>query len=188
MNEPVPHAHGPPPVILSMDVQPSPSGTSLEARVRQLEDEIVALRNTKALEERIVDKVTERLQRATGADRFTAAAPRRPGTTGEVLASIENMSPTRGGFAWLFVDMFVDGRLMCLMLWDKRYTMAWTTHLVVWLFIPAIITSRWWFPASYIPFIGGFADKILDLLLAFGVYKALSREVKRYRNTLDVRG
>ena len=77
--------------------------------------------------------------------------------------------------------MLADARLLVRMLRDKRYTMAWTTHLVVWLFFPAILTSFWWFPLSWIPFIGFVLEKTLDLLLAFCVYKALSRELRRYR-------
>ena len=74
------------------------------------------------------------------------------------------------------------------MLLDRRYTQAWTTHVIVWLFIPAILMSSWWFPLAYVPFLGSFLDKLLDLLLAFCVYKALSREVLHYRDMLDRRG
>ena len=80
--------------------------------------------------------------------------------------------------------MVDDARLMFRMLLDKRYVLAWTTHLVVWPSLFAILTSRWWFPIGWIPFVGGSLDKVLDLLLAFCAYKALSRELRRYREML----
>jgi hypothetical protein len=82
------------------------------------------------------------------------------------------------------LDMVADGRLMLKMLFDRRYTMAWTTYMVVWLFVPAILLSGWWFPLAYVPLIGSYLDKIFDLILAFCIYKALSREAHRYRQLL----
>ncbi len=94
---------------------------------------------------------------------------------------------SRASYAWLLVDMIADGRLLIVMLFDRHYAMAWTTHLIVWLFIPAILTSGWWFPLAWVPILGHYLDKVFDLLLAFCVYKALSRELWRYMEMVRVR-
>lgn len=56
--------------------------------------------------------------------------------------------------------------------------------MVVWLCLPAIFLSALWFPLAWVPVVGGYADKLLDLLLAFCIYTALSRETRRYRETV----
>jgi hypothetical protein len=171
---------------LSVEVPPGPDGTGLERRVRRLEEEIDALKDTKALEERVALRVTERLQKAADSGRFTATPP--PAAAATVFLSEERSAlAARDRHGWLLFDMVADAQLMLRMLLDKRYAQAWTTHLVVWLFIPALLTSRWWFPLSYVPFFGSFFDKALDLLMAFCVYKALSREARHYRQMLDQR-
>jgi hypothetical protein len=187
MNDPATVADISAAMNLSVEAPSVPEGGDLERRVRRLEEEITALKDTKALEERVAQRVTERLQKATDASQFTATPPPfAAGRAGPFLE--EQAAPTaRDRPGWLLVDMIADARLMWRMLFDKRYAQAWTTHLVVWLFIPAILTSRWWFPLAYIPFFGPFLDKALDLLLAFCVYKALSRETRRYREKLEQR-
>jgi hypothetical protein len=163
---------------LSMEAPAGPDGTDLEARVRRLEEEVGALQDTKALEERIVERVTERLQKVASSDRFTAVPPIQ---TGAGAAPEWGQAAPRRRHAWLLYDLVADARLIVVMFFDRRYALAWTTHLVVWLFIPAILTSSWWFPPAWIPILGQYLDKLFDLLLAFCVYKALSREVRHYR-------
>jgi hypothetical protein len=156
-----------------------PDGRELEERVQRLEEAVESLKDTTALEERIVLRVTERLTKAPSSDKVVAGPPPSP------PPPLDGVGRVRGSHAWLFYDMIADARLMVIMLLDRRYAMAWTTHMVVWLFIPAILLSSWWFPLSYLPLVGHYLDKILDLLLAFCVYKALSRETRRYREIVD---
>ena len=81
---------------------------------------------------------------------------------------------------WLLFDMFGELRAMVRMFFDVRYHVAWSTRGVVLILLPLIFTSGWWFPLAYFPFLGTFFMKVLDLLLSFFVYKALSREARRY--------
>ena len=146
----------------------------LEKRLARLEDEVNTLKDTRALEQRIVARVTENLQKSGFAPAGVHPHPEAPRLS-------------RESYARLLFNILIDARLMFLMFFDKRFVLAGTTHLAVWLFIPAILTSSWWFPAAYLPFLGQFLDKLLDLLLAFCVYRALSREVGRYREMLGLR-
>ena len=75
MNDSAPHSDNPPPVNLSMEAQTDFGRVDLERRVQHLEDEVNALKDTKALEERVAAKVTERLQKTMGSDKFTATLP-----------------------------------------------------------------------------------------------------------------
>jgi len=44
-----------------------------------------------------------------------------------------------------------------------------------------ILTSWFWLPGSSVPIMGTLFDKALDLVLAFLLFKVLSREARRYR-------
>ncbi|HWY86133.1 MAG TPA: hypothetical protein VNX28_05390 [Gemmataceae bacterium] len=185
MNDPAALSDVHAPMNLSMEAQLVPQGIDLERRVQRLEDEINVLKDTKALEERVALRVTEQMQKAAASEQFTAALPARAiPPARDTFPSREEIPAARGSYAWLLFDMVDDARLMFRMLLDKRYILAWTTHLVVWPSIFAILTSRWWFPIGWIPVVGIFFDKALDLVLGFCVYKALSREVRRYREML----
>jgi hypothetical protein len=58
--------------------------------------------------------------------------------------------------------------------------MAWSTRLTVLVLLALIFTSDWWFPLAWVHFVGWILVKVVDLALAFVVYKALSREAQRY--------
>ena len=55
-------------------------------------------------------------------------------------------------------------------------------HMVALIFL-----SGWWSPLSWVPVLGTLIDKLLDLVLAFFVYKALSREAQRYLGVKSAR-
>jgi hypothetical protein len=86
---------------------------------------------------------------------------------------------------WLLVDLADELRAMVRMFFDTHYHVGWTTKLMVFVLVPTILLSHWLFPLAWVPFVGRYVDKLLDLILAFFVYKALSREARRY---LEMRG
>jgi hypothetical protein len=55
------------------------------------------------------------------------------------------------------------------------------------LFLPVILLSKWWCPLSWLFLVGDYLDKIVDVILAWVVYKALSREARRYQAVLQSR-
>ena len=48
-------------------------------------------------------------------------------------------------------------------------------------------TSHWWIPFTTLPVLGPLGDKAIDLILAFFVFRALSREARRYREAVAAR-
>jgi hypothetical protein len=172
MNDFSPASDEPAPLDFSIAAETSPNTDEIERRVRRLENEVNALKDTRALEDRIVLRVTDHFEKAGLAGAYSAASKDRL---------------SRESYARLLFNILIDARLMLLMFFDKRFTLAWTTHLAVWVIIPAILTSGWWFPAAYFPYLGTFLDKFFDLLLGFCVYRAVSRDLRRYRETLGLR-
>jgi hypothetical protein len=68
---------------------------------------------------------------------------------------------------------------MFRMFFDRRYRLTWQTKLYPPLLIVLMVLS-WWMVGS-IPIVGTWLDKIVALVLAFLLYKVLSREAHRYR-------
>jgi hypothetical protein len=69
--------------------------------------------------------------------------------------------------------------------------MAWTTRVVALILFPAILLAHWWmpfflfwFPPMWFDVTRGFCINLLNLVLAFALLKALSRETRRYQERL----
>lgn len=175
---------------LSVDARADPAEAALEKRVQRLEEAVASLEDTRALEDRITVRVTQRLEHVLtpGTDHVQeghpAATPAAKGPEPTQLPVAVAPQPATE-HRWLLTDLLSEFRLIGAMLFDNRFSMALTTHLVVWIFLPLILTSSIWFPLAYVPLIGIYFDKLLDLLLAFCVYKALSREARKYRASIS---
>ena len=94
-------------------------------------------------------------------------------------APLPLLKPMR--YPWLLFDLLGELRAMFRMFFDVRYHVAWSTRVTVLILLPLIFLSGWWCPLAYVPFLGPVVEKVVDLVLAFFVYKALSREAHRYR-------
>lgn len=145
---------------------------SLEQRVRRLEETLASLQNVDGLEERIAERVRSRLQSQIMAE-FPQGVP---------LDAPLGLPPLPA--RWLLGDLWADLRDLVAMWMDHRYRVAWMTQFFLLVLVALILTSHWWFPPSWILGVGPFLDKGLDLVLAFGAFKILSREVRRYRRAV----
>jgi hypothetical protein len=168
---------------------------SLEQRVQRLEATVAALQDTQALEQRIVDTVVQQLQGKVAAEAERLAGERlvseRRASATLMMSAAEKalraasplVSPTASHASWMAVDMVLELVAIFRMFFDFRYKVGWTTRVLVLLLLPAILTSNWWFPGTNLEFlgIGRILDKLVDLALAFIMYKALSREAQRYQ-------
>jgi hypothetical protein len=176
--------------------------TSLEQRVRRLEDAVATFQDTHQLEERVL----ERLSRS--APVAAPAAVPGPSSTGLLIDVGRRMLPAavdvinsetaqadahaRQGPrstrpAWLLVEMYAEARAMLHMYTDPRYRLTWAARLVPLVLLAAILTSWVWFPGmsvlASIPIVPTVLIKAVDLVLAYFLYKVLTREAARYRAT-----
>jgi hypothetical protein len=176
--------------------RPDLTGAALEQRVRRLEDVVATLQDTRDLEERLVERVSERVGRngvnggraptaiLLDAGRRLLPAARdllRPtdASAGDEPAGLLQPRPP-----WLLYEYYLEMRAMLRMLLDPRYRLTWQAKIVLLGVVPFILTSWWWMPGSSIPFFGSVADKLVDILLAFLAYKVLARELVCYRQAV----
>ena len=162
---------------------------TLEQRVCRLEDAVAALQDTGRIEARVAERVSRRLSR--NAPPVAQPAPDSAGMIvhagrGLLPAALNMLRPRadtaalppQGARPWILFEAYAEARAMVRMFFDRRYRVSWSACI-----IPAgalIIFLCSWLIIGNIWLIGTLLDKAIDLVLAFLVYKVLSREVQRY--------
>ncbi len=176
---------------------------TLEQRVHRLEDAVAALQDMQLVEERITERVIDRMQHkpapastgiidagrhppAAAADPPRTEAPRNP-TPAPAAA------PRR---AWLLVEVFREMRTLVGMFFDSRYRVSWSAFFALMVLAYILVSHYLWklwlavpvlgllsIPMDF-PFIGPLLDKAVDLVLALFAYKTLSREMARYKEAI----
>ncbi len=105
-----------------------------------------------------------------------ASPPPKP----DALAS---MVPPGVRRSWFFFDALTEVRSMYWMYFDPRYRLSWFGRLGPLVIVALIVTSYFWMPGTSLPFLGLILDKAADLILAYVLFKLLSHEARRYRET-----
>ena len=173
-----------------------PAAEALEYRVRRLEDAVAGLQDTREMEDRIVERVARRIGRnamQVVPDSASAIvdAGRRLLPKAIEAARLPEREPAPAPKTsavrpeWLLIDAYEEARAMFHMFFDQRYrpNLTWTARIVPPLLLIAILTSWLWVPGTGILFasIATVLDKLVDIFLAYFLYKVLSREARRYR-------
>jgi hypothetical protein len=188
--------------------QPSP----LEERLRRLEDALSQVPDPKQIENRIAERVAERLttsQRSipvaqiAPAQQVAAAAPGVHIPAGvmldvgkRILNSTASMAKAAAGTEQqesslatgvrrtvMFFDMVTETRAIWCMFTDPRYKMTWAGWLVPLGLMLFLLASSYIIPGAQIPVVGPLIDKAVDIVPAFILFKWLSHEARRYRET-----
>jgi hypothetical protein len=179
----------------------SPSDHSLENldfRVRRLEDAVANLQDTRPMEDRVAERVSVRLARLQApatrdpAPLIVEAARRLlPSVTVEAIRTnappqdASPVNPPSGTSRWFVLDAYYEGLAMVRMYLDPNYRMAWKARFVPLILLALILTSWLWLPGSFVldkisSNIATIYVKFVDLVLAFFLYKFLSREARRF--------
>ena len=174
----------------------------LEQRVRRLEDAVAALQDTGPLETRVAERVAARIGRGAApaggesaailieAGRHLLPAARELPPRNDDAADAPYASPADAPRQpWLVWDVFAEARTILRMFVDPRYRMAWSARIIPLALCAMILTSWAWLPGTGIlgalpaplSWLAWILDKTVDLILAFFLYKILSREARRYR-------
>lgn len=185
------------------------SAENLAQRLQRLEDAIASLQDTRVIEDRVVERVTQRLQPkgAPAPQAVTSAAEDKRHSLKRITQLVTGKSdpprtttgpaanptpPANAPFAvtpetiqraWFVVDVWMELRIIIRMFFDVRYHIGWWSRVTVLVLLPLILLSDWWVPFSSVLIIGPIFEKLVDLVLAFFVYKVLTREAARYRQT-----
>jgi hypothetical protein len=176
---------------------------SLEQRVHRLEDAVAALQDTQLIEERVTERVVGRMhQKPVSASTGIIDAQRLAhASTGPALSAGSEVAgesrPVNTRRSWVIVEGLRELRTMFRMFFDSRYRVSWSAFFAL-MVLAYILVSKWlWSLWGAVPilglltgpmhltFIGEILDKSVDLILALFAYKTLSREMRRYRETIS---
>jgi hypothetical protein len=173
---------------------PDHTVAALEERVRSLEETVAALKDTRKLEDRLVERVTRRVERKQPASAIQAptAALANAGkhlvpvavAAVQAQANAADAQISQPGSPWLIVDIYSELRAMLRMFLDARYRvfyMTWQTKVFPPVLLGIMVLCWLWLASLPLGFLSTILDKMVELLLAFFLYKVLSREARRYR-------
>jgi hypothetical protein len=176
-------------------LEPAPRVDALEHRVQRLEDAVAQLQDTRPIEERVVERVADRMGRnrshpirdTTGII-IEAGRHLLPATLASVQDSSSSVEPSASklslGWAGLLWELLIELRAIFCMFVDPRYRLGWPTRILTILLLVAIATSMFWPPMSMLPnAVAMILDKIVDLALSYILWKVLIHEARRYRQT-----
>ena len=177
---------------------PSPANGDqvLEQRVHRLEDAVAALQDTRQLEERVVERVVDRIQRDSAAFRGAGflAEPRRPPPLPALglvhqPAVIPEAVPLRPEprQLWGLSEAYLEVRAMLRIFFDPRFQLGRWVRLTTFGLLAAIATSGFWLLGVpgfvFLPgWLLAIVAKVVDLVLAYFLFKVLTREARRYRS------
>jgi hypothetical protein len=160
----------------------------IEERIRRLEAMLAGLQQMQAKEPRPTEQVT------TGLPPEKPAGPsvlERATTLLEagkhLLPSLAPAAPEAGrpasGRAWLMWELLAEARAILHMYTDPRYRLSWAGGMLPPLLLVALVTAQWWVPFAAVPVLGWVVSKLIELALAFVLFKVLAHEARRYRET-----
>jgi len=174
----------------------------LESRIQRLETELAQLRTAQARDSRFAVAQPADATPPAAAPDPAAAVVRRPGRFWTDLGSrltapsapaaappraagLSSLVPPAVRRSWTLWEAITELRAMYWMFFDPRYRLSWAARLAPPVILVLIVTSlyRWMTPATALPYIGMVIDKIVDLVLAYILFKLLSNEARRYRET-----
>jgi len=178
---------------------PAAVGDVIEYRVRRLEDAVAALQDTREIEERVAERVVRRISRnalqtmqdsagmIVDAGRRLlpkAIGPARPPAP-PAPSEPEPASTSPVRHEWLLIDAYEEAWSIWLMYFDRRYRphLSWSARIAPLVLLFAILTSWVWVPGTMLLWfpLALVVDILVNLLLAYFLYKVLSREARRYR-------
>ena len=132
---------------------PAPRVDALEQRVQRLEDAVAQLQDTRPIEERVAERVADRMGRnrshpirdTTGII-IEAGRHLLPATLASVQESSSSAEPhaARPSLGWtgLLWELLIELRAIFCMYVDPRYRLGWPTRILTILLLVAIATSQ----------------------------------------------
>jgi hypothetical protein len=166
----------------------------LEERIRKLELALAELQNTSDLESRVAARVSNQIAQelAPGGGASSKASlvelgKRLLGVMSPPAPRTLGPRPDGKRPGWLVLELWAEARAIFRMYVDPRYRMTWVGRVVPVVLVIAFIFAS--YCVALIPLIGPFLVKIpflveaVQLLMAFVLFKVLSHEARRFRQT-----
>jgi hypothetical protein len=184
---------------VSLTLPPTePTLASLTQRVEKLEAAMSQVQDVQAFEQRIAERVANRIQREKPAP---AAEPASPvlakaaallGAGKQLIPSLVRQdaapaasSPRQAHPAstrmWLVWELLAEARTILRMYVDPRWSLSWMGRIVPPVLLAAFVLVYYWVPFTSFYVVGPLLEKSVQLVIAFVLFKVLGHEARRYR-------
>lgn len=160
----------------------------VELRIKRLEAAVAALQDTPLMEERVAERVIQRLKKTPiKALRDSAEALLEPNGKAPKPDDAIAVSPVtdttqpkakvdkRG---WFLFDFWTEVRSIGRMFFDHRYHFSWIGRIA-----PTVILTMYIFLWLFVPSALSLVERIADIALIVLLYHILAREARLYRST-----
>jgi hypothetical protein len=180
---------GPPGGSLPEGQLPDPILKPLEQRVRRLEDALAHLQDPRQRTPAPVAQAAAPPPTARLAPPVPDAAPNLPAAAALVVAGAHLLTGNapqapEPRHLWLLFDTIAETRAIVRMFVDPRYKMSWLGRIVPLVLLLAFLTSRFWAPGAPLgEHFFAVIVKAFDLLIGYLLFKVLTYEARRYRQT-----
>lgn len=157
---------------------------SLPERLHHLEGEVAELRHTVSdLADIVVGDIKERREAAIAVSAPVSDLPIPASLVPGGQITLNAVNALRR--PWLLLELLRELGAMFRMYMDPRYRVRRSTKILVpMLFVAFIVNYLFFNFALTVPVISEVFERLIDIVLAVLLYKALSREVARYRQVL----
>jgi hypothetical protein len=158
------------------------SGESHDERLRRLESALAAMQDTQLMEQRLLERMSQRLEQPGVLDAGQAIAH---AVGAQLSAATSPMAPSNGAMfsakTWILTDIIQEVRTFFVLYFDYRYRVSWAARIIPTITIVLFILG-WVFKSFGADnFVGAFLQHLMNLLLVVITYKTLQREAARYR-------
>lgn len=154
----------------------------LEQRLRRLEDAIASLQTT-ILAQKAATQPDGAPQTGNTRDSgITADPPKRSSSSAPQSPRREFFDRAVARDTWFILEVLGEIGTILRMFFDVRYRMAWWVRVFVVVSIAIVLFSHYFLLPFQITLfgVGQILDKIFALLIGYFLFKALSREARRY--------
>lgn len=185
---------------------------TLEQRLRRLEDAIAAMQDQQAVEERLLERLINRVTPDASRPRLPNLEPSpspippahaqshsqspQPSPTPALLDAVIADTPAgqivktavyakQQASRWLIIDILRDLSDIVRMYFDNRYHVSRQAKIVPMIVLIVMILSYLYFTFMVpLPIVNTICDKIFDVFLILYLYRFLCREADHYRSTI----
>ncbi len=154
----------------------------LEERVRRLEAAMKEMQETRITDRPAQEPPQPLVAVPVATPALELAVQAVPAATAPPAPAPPDVKTPENKRSWLLTDILAEARAIQFMFFDPRYRMSWGGRLFPILLLAAFVLTGW-LPIAKIPLVGWLIEKSVELILCFVLFKVLSHESRRYRET-----
>jgi hypothetical protein len=188
------------PVLLAVP-SAEPVLSTLVERIEKLEVALAEVQNLQGIEQRVAERVATQLQRERPAPAESGSPVLAKAAT--LLDAGKNLIPSlarpdappgpapvsppqphaQSSRMWLVREAITEARAIVRMYVDPRWSLSWMGRTGPPVLLVAFVFAYYWVPFTSFYVVGAIIEKVVQLVLAFVLFKVLGHEARRYRQT-----